>query len=138
MLAADFNCDHVLITWQQGDKDALDNYNDAKVSLRVVSRCSDLEVFRYLILLVCILLLMINCNVVYCPWYYHSCRPQIPGLSCSRLLVYDEDSHSAGISERQFFQGIGIFGFWFYSVYLRKWVASTTTIREAASMVLPW
>ncbi|EER09413.1 hypothetical protein Pmar_PMAR025968 [Perkinsus marinus ATCC 50983] len=32
MLAADFNCDHVLVTWQQGDKDALDNYNDAKVS----------------------------------------------------------------------------------------------------------
>ncbi|KAF4663563.1 WD repeat domain 90 [Perkinsus chesapeaki] len=32
MLAADFNCDHVLVTWQQGDTNALENFNDAKVS----------------------------------------------------------------------------------------------------------
>ncbi|KAF4660287.1 WD repeat domain 90 [Perkinsus olseni] len=32
MLAAEFNCDHVLVTWQQGDTNALENFNDAKVS----------------------------------------------------------------------------------------------------------
>ncbi|KAF4696954.1 WD repeat domain 90 [Perkinsus olseni] len=32
MLAAEFNCDHVLVTWQQGDANALENFNDAKVS----------------------------------------------------------------------------------------------------------